>query len=353
MLWFNAVFLWYFVEKSRTMTGVTDWNQRLVISDRAHLVFDLHQESDRLKESGRGRLGTTKKGIGPAYASKAQRLNLRVCDLIGDFAAFSEKFKNLASHFRRLFPNLDVNIDEELIKYKGFAEKIRPLVKDTVVYMHEALQNPKLNIVVEGANALMLDIDFGTYPFVTSSSCSIGAVCTGLGIPPQAIGEIYGVTKAYTTRVGIGAFPTELKDELGDRLQKVGHEYGVTTGRPRRCGWLDLIMLKYSYMINGFTSIAIAKLDVLDDFDEVKLGVAYLHNGRKLTSYPATQEVLHEVKVEYLTLPGWKTSIKHCRTMDQLPKNAQNYVRKIEEVVDVPVRWVGVGQSRDAMVNVF
>ncbi|KAK3753625.1 hypothetical protein QZH41_014732, partial [Actinostola sp. cb2023] len=316
--------------------GVTGWNKRLIISNRAHLVFDLHQEADKLKELGRGSLGTTKKGIGPAYASKAQRLNLRVCDLVGNFDIFTEKFKSLASHFQKLFPNLEVNIEEELTKYKKYAERIRPLVRDTVVYMNEALQKPNLAIVVEGANALMLDIDFGTYPFVTSSNCSIGAVCTGLGIPPNAIGNVYGVTKAYTTRVGIGAFPTEQDNDIGCKLQEIGREFGVTTGRRRRCGWIDLVILKYSHMINGFTAIAIAKLDVLDDFEEVKIGVAYRHNNKVLQSYPATQEIMNEVDVEYISLPGWKTSIVDCRTFDELPINAQKYVRKVEEIAHIP-----------------
>ncbi|EDO32382.1 predicted protein [Nematostella vectensis] len=333
--------------------GIPEWKDRLIISERAHLVFDLHQEADKLKESGKTSLGTTKKGIGPAYASKAQRLNLRVCDLLGDFSVFAEKFTSLAHHFQRLYPDLVVDIEDELKKYKVFAEKVRPLARDTVSFMNKILQTPDNRVVVEGANALMLDIDFGTYPFVTSSNCSVGAVCTGLGIPPQAIGNVYGVTKAYTTRVGMGAFPTELFDELGNQMQEIGREFGVTTGRRRRCGWLDLVMIKYSHMINGFTALAIAKLDVLDTFEEVKLGVAYRYKGELLSSYPASLEVLSKVEVEYLTLPGWKTSITNCRSFDDLPQNAQVFVKKVEEIVQIPVNWVGVGQARDQMINVY
>lgn len=333
--------------------GVTDWEKRLLVSDRAHIVFDLHQESDKLREGGKGGLGTTKKGIGPTYASKAQRIGLRICDLVGDFEAFERRFRGLVSHFQRLYPGLSTNIEEEITKYKHYAEKIRPLVCDTVSYMNNALQNESAKIVVEGANALMLDIDFGTYPFVTSSNCAVGAVCTGLGIPPAAIGNVHGVTKAYTTRVGLGGFPTELKNELGEKMQQIGREFGVTTGRKRRCGWLDLVMIKYSHMINNFTSLVIAKLDVLDTFEEVKIGIAYKYRGQFMKSFPACVEVLDEVEVEYITLPGWMTSIEQCRTFDELPANAQEYIRKIEQITQIPVQWVGVGKSRDAMVSLF
>lgn len=333
--------------------GVTDWEKRLLVSDRAHIVFDLHQESDKLREGGKGGLGTTKKGIGPTYASKAQRIGLRICDLVGDFEAFERRFRGLVSHFQRLYPGLSTNIEEEITKYKHYAEKIRPLVCDTVSYMNNALQNESAKIVVEGANALMLDIDFGTYPFVTSSNCAVGAVCTGLGIPPAAIGNVHGVTKAYTTRVGLGGFPTELKNELGEKMQQIGREFGVTTGRKRRCGWLDLVMIKYSHMINNFTSLVIAKLDVLDTFEEVKIGIAYKYRGQFMKSFPACVEVLDEVEVEFITLPGWMTSIEQCRTFDALPANAQAYIRKIEQITQIPVQWVGVGKSRDAMVSLF
>ncbi|XP_020897847.1 adenylosuccinate synthetase isozyme 1 A isoform X2 [Exaiptasia diaphana] len=333
--------------------GITDCAKRLIISSRAHLVFDLHQEADRLREMGKSSIGTTKKGIGPAYASKAQRLGLRVCDLVGNFDIFTEKFRLLANHFQRLFPDLQVNFDGEFEKYKEYAERIRPLVRDTVGYMNQALQKSNLNIVIEGANAMMLDIDFGGYPYVTSSNCSAGAVCTGLGIPPSAVGDVYGLVKAYNTRVGTGVFPTELTDEIGDKLQRLGSEWGVTTGRKRRCGWLDLAILKFSHMINNFAALAVAKLDILDDFDEVKIGVAYRYNGKVLESYPETQELLKEIEVEYVTMPGWKTKITECRSFEQLPTNAQNYIRKIEEVVQIPVRWVGVGPARDAMISIF
>ncbi|XP_020753331.1 adenylosuccinate synthetase isozyme 1 isoform X2 [Odocoileus virginianus] len=239
--------------------GLKDWEKRLVISDRAHLVFDFHQAVDGLQEVQRQaqegkNIGTTRKGIGPAYSSKAARTGLRICDLLSDFDEFSTRFKNLAQQHQSMFPSLEIDVEGQLKRLKGFAERIRPMVRDGVYFMYEALHGPPKKVLVEGANAALLDIDFGTYPFVTSSNCTVGGVCTGLGIPPQNIGEVYGVVKAYTTRVGIGAFPTEQINEIGDLLQSRGHEWGVTTGRKRRCGWLDLMILRYAHMVNGFTA---------------------------------------------------------------------------------------------------
>jgi adenylosuccinate synthase len=335
--------------------GLSGWEKRLLISSRAHLVFDFHQQADGLQEAGRGTksIGTTKKGIGPTYSSKATRNGIRVADLVTDFQAFEEKFRNLTDYFKRRYPQLEIDVETQLQMYKDYAEKIKPMVVDSVVYMNKSLQDITKNILVEGANALMLDIDFGTYPMVTSSNCSIGAVCTGLGIPPRYIGDVYGVVKAYTTRVGKGCFPTELDNELGKLIQDRGAEYGVTTGRPRRCGWLDTCMLKYSHMINGFTAIAITKLDILDTLDEVKIGVGYIKNGVKLDYFPASQEEFIGLEVEYLTLPGWKTSTEAARCFKDLPENAQNYVRKVEELVGAPVKWIGVGQSRDSIIQLF
>lgn len=236
--------------------GLTNWRSRLVISDRAHIVFDFHQQVDQLQELEKGTksLGTTKKGIGPAYSSKAARTGIRIGDLVGDYDNFSEKFITLVESHQKVFPSLNVDIKAELARYKDFAERIRPLVKETVSYLYKSLQQGK-KILVEGANAALLDIDFGTYPYVTSSNCSIGGVCTGLGMPPNVIEEIVAVVKAYTTRVGDGPFPTELLDSTGDMLQKRGAEIGVTTKRKRRCGWLDLALLKFTAIVNGYIKL--------------------------------------------------------------------------------------------------
>ncbi|CAH1791684.1 unnamed protein product [Owenia fusiformis] len=335
--------------------GMKNWENRLKISNRAHLVFDFHQAADGLQEQGRGSksIGTTKKGIGPTYASKATRNGIRVCDLVGDYEDFKVKFTNLANHFQKMYPSIHIDVDAELDSYKDWREKMKPLVVDSISWMNQALKDKSKAILVEGANATMLDIDFGVYPNVTSSNCSIGGVCTGLGVPVQCVGEIYGVVKAYSTRVGGGYLPTEQLNEIGTTLQEKGHEFGVTTGRKRRCGWLDMVALRYSSMINGFTAIAITKIDILDDFEEVKIGVSYNINGEKLEYFPAKHEDLKDVEVEYITLPGWKCSTEDVRHFDNLPLNAQNYVLKIEELMEVPVKWVGVGQARESMIQIF
>ncbi|KAL7728788.1 hypothetical protein ACLKA6_004149 [Drosophila palustris] len=334
--------------------GLQHLEHRLIISDRAHLVFDFHQHVDGMQEAEKGgkSLGTTKKGIGPAYSSKATRNGIRVGELLGDFNLFSEKFKSIVSTHLRLFPSIKVDVDAELARYKDYVEKVRPYVKDTICFLHTALRNGK-TILVEGANAAMLDIDFGTYPYVTSSNCSIGGVLTGLGLPPQTIGEVIGVVKAYTTRVGDGPFPTEQLNEIGELLQTRGFEVGVTTKRKRRCGWLDIPLLKYTSLVNGYTCICITKLDILDTLPEIKVGINYKRsNGENLDHFPGTISELGSIEVEYATLPGWQTSTEHVRNFKELPENAQNYVRFLESHLSVPVRWVGVGKGRESIINV-
>ncbi|KAJ8321196.1 hypothetical protein KUTeg_001254 [Tegillarca granosa] len=298
--------------------------KRLKISNRAHMVFDIHQVVDGLQESGRGKnlIGTTKKGIGPAYSSKATRNGLRVGDLLGDFNVFSDKFHKLMDYYKSHHENLDIDVENELEKYKDLRERVRPLVIDAIPYLYNAIKDGK-EILIEGAQSNVLDIDFGLYPFVTSSNCSVGGVCTGLGIPPHVLGEVYGVVKAYLTRVGLGGFPTELFDDKGERLVNRGHEYGVTTGRKRRVGWLDMVMLRYSAMINGFTAIA-SKWSSLS------------FNGQKIEdSFPALDEDLKKVKVEYITLPGWQEDTSGARKFSDLPQNAQAYINTIQELMGV------------------
>ncbi|XP_008115660.1 adenylosuccinate synthetase isozyme 2 isoform X2 [Anolis carolinensis] len=302
--------------------GLEGWEKRLIISDRAHIVFDFHQAADGIQEQQR-----------QEQAGK--------------------KFKVLANQYKSVYPALEIDIEGELKRLKGYIERIKPMVRDGVYFMYEALHGPPKKILVEGANAALLDIDFGTYPFVTSSNCTVGGVCTGLGMPPQNVGEVYGVVKAYTTRVGIGAFPTEQNNEIGELLQTRGKEVGVTTGRKRRCGWLDLVLLRYAHMINGFTALALTKLDILDVFPEIKVGVAYKLYEKIIPHFPANQEVLNKVAVQYETFPGWKTDISNARTFDELPVNAQNYVRFIEMELGVPVKWIGVGKSRESMIQLF
>jgi len=335
--------------------GLEGWETRLKVSDRAHLVFDFHQAVDGLQESSREglkgttKLGTTKKGIGPTYASKMTRNGIRVVDLLDDFDEFANKFDILADNHMVAFPGLKVDKASELERYKAFAERLRPLVVESVSYLHKKMAEGR-KVLVEGANAAMLDIDFGTYPYVTSSNCSIGGVCTGLGLPPRMVGNVFGVVKAYTTRVGDGPFPSEQLNEIGQFLQKTGHEFGVTTGRPRRCGWLDIPLIRHTNMVNGYTAIALTKLDILDQLDELKIGVNYVKNGKVLDFHPSSGKQFENVEMEYIDMPGWKEDTTKSRKFTELPSNAQNYVLKIEELLGLPVRWVGVGQSRDSMI---
>ncbi|TPX72714.1 adenylosuccinate synthase [Spizellomyces sp. 'palustris'] len=342
----------FFAELENLQKKGLDATGRLFLSERAHLVFDYHQIVDGLKEVelGRGSIGTTKKGIGPAYSSKASRSGLRVHHLY-HFEEFEEKFRGLVTNRKKRYGDFEYDVEAELARYKDLAEKLRPYVVDNIKYVYDAIQAEK-KVLVEGANALMLDLDFGTYPYVTSSNTTIGGVCTGLGIPPSKIGKVLGVVKAYTTRVGAGPFPTEQLNDIGEQLQTVGAEYGTTTGRKRRCGWLDVVVLRYSQMINDYTSINLTKLDVLDQLPEVKIGVAYIYEGKRLDSFPADLRVLENCTVEYETLPGWQQDISKCRTFEDLPLNAQKYVARVEELLGgVKVEWIGVGAARDAMIH--
>jgi len=322
---------------------------RIFISDRAHLVFDFHQVVDGSLEArlGRNKIGTTKKGIGPAYASKISRNGVRVGDL-RDWDYFEERFRALAEHHMRSYQGLEIDVEEQLAYYKKIAPRILEMTCDTIELTNQKYKEGK-RILVEGANAAMLDIDFGTYPYVTSSNPSVGSVLTGLGVSPKKLGGIYGTVKAYCTRVGEGPFPTELNVLVGEgsHLATVGHEFGTTTGRPRRCGWLDLPQLKYSITLNGYTSINLTKLDVLSGLKEIPLGVAYKSKeGKILDTMPASLKQLEDVEVQYEIMPGWKEDISNCRSFDDLPENCKNYVLRIENILGVPIRWIGTGPNR-------
>jgi adenylosuccinate synthase len=331
---------------------------RLFVSSRAHLVFDFHQRTDKLRENelsgNKKSIGTTGKGIGPTYSTKASRSGLRVHHLVNDnegaWEEFETKYRRLVATRQQRYGDFEYDVEEELARYKQYRETLKPFVVDSVEFIHKAIADKK-KILVEGANALMLDIDFGTYPYVTSSNTGVGGVITGLGIPPRAINNIYGVVKAYTTRVGEGPFPTEQLNDDGEKLQTIGAEFGVTTGRKRRCGWLDLVVLKYSTMINGYTSLNITKLDVLDTFEEIQVGVGYTLNGQKLNSFPEDLIDLGKVEVIYETLPGWNQDITKIASYDELPENAKKYLEFIEKFVDVPVEWVGTGPGRESMLH--
>eukprot|EP01122_Echinamoeba_exundans_P014130 TRINITY_DN6341_c0_g3_i1.p1 TRINITY_DN6341_c0_g3~~TRINITY_DN6341_c0_g3_i1.p1 ORF type:complete len:430 (-),score=106.34 TRINITY_DN6341_c0_g3_i1:27-1316(-) len=326
---------------------------RIKISDRAHLLFDFHQEVDGLAEVERGgsAIGTTRKGIGPCYSTKMARTGVRVCDLYHFDQKFVPTFNALVAELMKRWGavGLKVDAEKEIARYRQYAEFLKEYVVDTVEYVQDAFTSGK-RIMIEGANATMLDIDFGTYPYVTSSNPSIGGCATGLGIPPNRFGTQIGVVKAYTTRVGAGPFPTELVGPQEEELRQKGHEFGTTTGRARRCGWLDAVQLRYSMFINGFTDVALTKLDVLTGFGDLKIATAYKHNGKSLKSFPASLELLTECEVEYLTLPGWTEDISKARKFEDLPEAARAYVLTVEKLIGVPVTYIGVGVDREDII---
>jgi len=328
-----------------------NYDKRFFLSDRAHLLFEVHKVIDGIRETERGKdaIGTTKQGIGPCYSNKMQRSGIRVGDL-RDFEGFSQKLRRLVLECQKQYGQFPYDVEAEIRTYKELWPKIEPMIIDSVSFLNNALKTGK-KCLVESANAIMLDIDFGTYPYVTSSSPATGGACTGLGIPPSAIGDVIGIVKAYTTRVGEGPFPTEDLGPAGSQIRNIGREFGTTTGRPRRCGWLDMVQLRYGQMINGMTHVAITKLDVLSGFEELKIGTEYVINGKKIDSMPSTVNELAKVKVNYITMPGWKEDISQVRAYKDLPENARKYIEAVEKLLEVPVKWIGVGAGREAIVE--
>lgn len=330
---------------------------RLVVSGNAHLIMPYHQELDALTERylGKNRLGTTKRGIGPTYADKASRIGLRVQDLL-DPKIFREKLEVVLKEknqiLAKVYNRLPLSLDDMLDVYLGeCAPRMKQYIGDTVGLMHDALEDNQ-NILLEGAQAAFLDLDHGTYPFVTSSNPTAGGACVGAGIGPRDIGRVLGVAKAYITRVGAGPFPTELFDEYGDAIVDIGHEYGTNTGRKRRPGWFDAPLLRHAARLNSMTDMGITKLDVFDTFDEIKVCVGYEVDGKAIPHVPYHQSEFFKVKPVYETLPGWKTSLTDVREWSDLPETAQNYIRFIESQVRVRVSMVGVGPGRDQYVTV-
>ncbi len=325
---------------------------RLYISHKAHVIMPYHKALDAANEQ-RQSIGTTGRGIGPAYADKISRTGIRIVDLLDPHHLEQKLRKNIAEktallqQYYGITPNFDV--EAMVQEYLAFDKKIDPYVRDVTGLLHQAIADGK-NILLEGAQGALLDVDHGTYPYVTSSNPTSGGACTGVGIPPTAITEIIGIVKAYATRVGNGPFPTEQTGAVGDRLRKQGQEFGATTGRPRRCGWLDLVALRYSTMVNGFTGIALTKLDVLSTFSEIPVATAYRVDGEILKSFPVDPPTLERVVPEYTTLPGWKTSLQGIRRFDQLPVQAQRYVGFIEEFLQVPIRMISTSPNRQDIV---
>ena len=325
------------------------------LSNRAQLIFEYHKRADALRESNAGnkKIGTTKRGIGPAYADKMNRTGIRGIDLKNP-ARLEEQFRAEAERYNKTFAEHNIaplNIDEEWALVREAAAFLSPYVCDTVYLVNDAIKAGK-NVLCEGAQAALLDIDHGTYPFVTSSNTVSGGACTGAGIAPQKIRDTWGVIKAYTTRVGEGPFPTELFDENGETLRKIGHEFGATTGRPRRCGWFDAVASRYACMVDGVNKLAVTKLDVLDQFDQIGVCVAYEINGRVTKEFPASAEELAAVKPVIEWLPGWKQDISAVTCYDKLPDNAKKYLARIAELVDSELAIISVGPRRDQTFEV-
>ncbi len=329
---------------------------RLKVSGNAHLIMPYHQQLDALQERhlGSAKLGTTKRGIGPAYADKALRVGIRVQDLL-DESIFRKKIEAVLSHTNKIltkaFNRLPVDPDELADKVlEQCLEGLKPHIADTVDLVHNDLEAGK-NILFEGAQATFLDIDHGTYPFVTSSNPTSGGACPGAGVGPKHIERVIGVAKAYVTRVGAGPFPTELFDEVGDHFVDVGHEYGTNTGRRRRTGWVDAVMLRHAVRLNGLTELAITKLDVLDMLDKVKICVAYDLDGEEVTKLPYHQSQVHKATPVYQEFSGWKTDLTSVKDPADLPAEAKTFLDALEEQVGVPIRYVSIGPSRKQYVD--
>lgn len=335
-----------------------DVEHYLKISEKAHIILPYHRMIDVALEKARAasKIGTTGKGIGPAYCDKYERCGLRAEDLYAP--NFKEKLRELVEAKKALlkfYDPADTSIDEVLDfdkvfkTYTDYAEQLKPYVCDTITYLHKALEGDK-KVVVEGAQATLLDIDFGSYPFVTSSNPTIGGIITGTGLSASDIGNVYGVIKAYSSRVGAGPYVTELLDETGDKIRELGHEYGTTTGRPRRCGWLDLVTLKYAKRINGLTALSVNHLDTIGKFNKIKVCVAYDVNGTVTEDFSTNLDFLNGAKPVYKEFDGNFGDLAGCGSFEDLPENAKVYIRFIEEYIGTPVKFIGTGADREAML---
>jgi adenylosuccinate synthase len=325
--------------------------ENLKISDRAHLIMPYHLVLDILEEEQKGsnKIGTTQKGIGPCYMDKAARNGIRIADLM-DKQEFEKKLRTIIEQKNKLieqvFQSQKLNVETILIEYLDYAEVLRPYVADTSYILNEAIDNDQ-NVLFEGAQGVMLDIDQGTYPYVTSSNPTAGGVCIGSGVGPTKIQSVIGVAKAYTTRVGDGPFPTELKNELGDLIREKGFEYGTVTGRPRRVGWFDSVVVRHARRVSGITGLSLNSIDVLTGIDTVKICTKYLHNGQIIDHYPASLKVLAECEAIYEELPGWTEDVSHCKTLEELPFNARKFLERISELTHIPIAIFSVGRNRE------
>lgn len=328
--------------------------KNLHISDRAHLIMPWHIIFDGLEEEGRGQgaIGTTKKGIGPAFADKIARRGIRICD-IQDMESFRSRLLSVLNAkneiLTKVYKLAPLDYDSILFEFTECARKIASYIKDTTAILNDLIEKGK-NIVLEGAQGTMLDPDFGSYPFVTSSSPLAAGACMGSGINPRRLDRVVGIFKAYTTRVGGGPMPTELTNEIGEYIRQRAHEFGATTGRPRRCGWFDAVVGRYSTDLNGFTSGILTRLDVLDEMDTVKICVAYRSGGKAIDRFPADIKVLENCQPIYEEMPGWKTNTSNARNIKSLPANARKYIKRLEELIRCPFHVISIGPRRDQSI---
>ena len=334
--------------------GIDVGPDRLKISEKAHIIMPYHKNIDLARETMKGgqKIGTTGRGIGPCYEDKATRIGVRFVDLL-DPKEFAEKIKTILEeknfYLEHFFSAETLDPAGIIDQYKGYADRLSPHIINISIVMNQAIKENK-QILFEGAQGTHLDIDHGTYPFVTSSNTVSGNACCGAGIGPKEINGVVGIVKAYTTRVGSGPFPTELFDEIGDKIQKKGAEFGATTGRKRRCGWLDTVLLRNAARLNGLTGLVITKLDVLDGLEHLKICTGYEYNGKIVRDFPASLKILGSCKPVYEVLPGWPEDISDIRKFEDLPENARHYLHRIEELTETPIDMVSVGPGREETI---
>lgn len=327
--------------------------EQFKIAINAHVVMPYHRVLDGLREGKRKhKIGTTGRGIGPCYADKVTRCGIRMVDLLNPKIFKAKLEDNLSEKneiFQKAFGHKEYKFDEIYKEYLGYGKKLKPFICDTALYLNEQIQKKK-SILFEGAQGAFLDIDFGTYPFVTSSNSCVSGVCSGSGVPPTKIDKIIATVKAYTTRVGEGPFPTEFSSKMDNEIRTKGREFGATTGRPRRCGWFDAVLVRYALIINGADELAIMKLDVLDDLKELKICTAYRYRGKTITDFPHDYEVVSSAKPVYETVPGWQAPTRGIREFSKLPANARKYINRLEELLKVKIKYISIGSKRDEII---
>jgi adenylosuccinate synthase len=333
-----------------------DVGGNLLISEQAHIIFPYHWKIDELREiaKGRGKIGTTKRGIGPCYTDKVTRCGIRMADLLNE-SVFSAKLESNLKEKNAVLKNVygfkGYSFKEIYSQYMGYRKKIKHCITNTTLTINKALDKGK-RVLFEGAQGTLLDVDFGTYPYVTSSNSTAGGACIGAGVGPSRIGKVIGIVKAYTTRVGEGPFPTEFSDILMKKIRDKGNEFGATTGRPRRCGWFDALIVKHAVMVNGIKEIILTKLDVLDELDSINVCTGYTHKGKKHKSFPSNTEILFDVKCEYETLPGWQCDTSGIKSYNKLPQNAKRYLKYLSAMTGAKISMVSVGSDRKQILKV-